>query len=99
MSAQRGRTQRECWAARSNYPVGGLAGKLTSRNSIARRYMGMDTDLILERQAPRRRFLESAGGTRVEAFGRLEWLLLTSIALIWGSSFVLIDVGLDSLRP
>ncbi|HEV2756916.1 MAG TPA: DMT family transporter [Actinomycetota bacterium] len=59
----------------------------------------MDADVILEQQAPRRRFLESAGGTRVEAFGRLEWLLLTSIALIWGSSFVLIDVGLDSLRP
>jgi drug/metabolite transporter (DMT)-like permease len=61
--------------------------------------MSMDADVILEQQAPRRRFLESAGGTRVEAFGRLEWLLLASIALIWGSSFVLIDVGLDSFRP
>ncbi|HYP23246.1 MAG TPA: DMT family transporter [Actinomycetota bacterium] len=58
----------------------------------------MDADVILEGQ-PRRRFLESASGTRVEAFGRFEWLLLTSIALIWGSSFVLIDVGLDSFRP
>lgn len=59
----------------------------------------MDADLILEGQAPRRRFLESAGGTRVEAFGRFEWVLLTSIALIWGSSFVLIDVALGSFRP
>lgn len=61
--------------------------------------MTMDADLILEEPAPRRRFLESGAGTRTDAFGGLEWILLTSIALIWGSSFVLIDIGLDSFRP
>ncbi|HEX2293740.1 MAG TPA: DMT family transporter [Actinomycetota bacterium] len=50
-------------------------------------------------KAQRPRLLASAGGTRTEAFGRFEWGLLASIALIWGSSFVLIDVGLDSFRP
>lgn len=58
----------------------------------------MSTQTISPEQT-RRRFLESAGGTRTEAFARLEWTLLASIALIWGSSFVLIDLGLDSFRP
>lgn len=60
--------------------------------------MAMSADVITHEQA-RRRFLESAAGTRAEAFGRLEWSLLASIAVIWGSSFVLIDIGLDSFRP
>lgn len=58
----------------------------------------MDTETLAPEHS-RRRFLESAGGIRTEAFARLEWSLLASIALIWGSSFVLIDVGLDSFRP
>lgn len=58
----------------------------------------MSTQTISPEQA-RRRFLESAGGTRTEAFARAEWTLLASIAVIWGSSFVLIDVALDSFRP
>lgn len=60
--------------------------------------MAMDAEILTPEQA-RRRFLESAGGTRTEAFGRLEWTLLASIALIWGSSFVLIDLALESFRP
>src|SRR5688572_11702424 len=61
--------------------------------------MGMDAEIVVSQERVRRRFLESAGGTRTEAFARGEWTLLASIALIWGSSFVLIDVGLGSFRP
>lgn len=48
---------------------------------------------------PKSRFLESGAGTRLEAFGPFEWGLLAAIASIWGSSFVLIHVGLESFRP
>ncbi len=58
----------------------------------------MDSDLLSPPGA-RARLLQSGSGTRTEAFGRFEWALLASIALIWGSSFVLIDVALDSFRP
>jgi len=33
------------------------------------------------------------------AYGPQEWGLLTAVALIWGSSFVLIEVGLDAFAP
>lgn len=49
--------------------------------------------------AERRRLLESGSGTRLEAFGAIEWALLAGISLIWGSSFFLIDIALESLRP
>ncbi len=38
-------------------------------------------------------------GTHRDAFGTSEWGLLTGIALIWGSSFVFIAIGLDAFRP
>jgi drug/metabolite transporter (DMT)-like permease len=47
----------------------------------------------------RRKFFESGSGTRTEAFGAMEWGLLAAAALIWGSSFVLIELGLESFRP
>jgi drug/metabolite transporter (DMT)-like permease len=47
----------------------------------------------------RRRLLEVGSGSRSEAFGAQEWLLLSSIAVIWGSSFLFIDIGLEAFRP
>ncbi|MDF2742264.1 MAG: family transporter, partial [Actinomycetia bacterium] len=48
---------------------------------------------------PPRRLLETGRGSRAESFGATEWLLLASVALIWGSSFLFIDIGLEALRP
>ena len=45
-----------------------------------------------------RRLLEAGSGRRTEAFGPQEWLL-SGIALIWGSSFLFIDIGLETFRP
>lgn len=47
----------------------------------------------------RRRLLETAHGTRPEAFGPTEWGLLSAIALIWGSSFLWMEIGLDAFSP
>jgi drug/metabolite transporter (DMT)-like permease len=43
--------------------------------------------------------LRSAEGSRPQAFGLAEWGLLTGVALIWGSSFVLIAYALESFSP
>lgn len=48
---------------------------------------------------PRRRLVETAGGTITTAFGLTEWGLLSGVALIWGSSFLLIAIGLESFAP
>lgn len=45
------------------------------------------------------RMITTAPGTRSEAFGPVEWGLLVSIGLIWGSSFVFIAEGLEAFRP
>ena len=49
---------------------------------------------------PRRpRLLTTSLGTNLDAFGWREWGLLAAIATIWGSSFVLMEIGLRSFAP
>ncbi len=59
----------------------------------------MTSEMVTSPPVPKSRFLQSGAGTRLEAFGPSEWGLLAIIASIWGSSFVLIDVALESFRP
>jgi drug/metabolite transporter (DMT)-like permease len=47
----------------------------------------------------RQRLLATGDGSSLEAFGTREWGLLAAIAVIWGSSFLLIDIGLRSFTP
>ncbi len=49
--------------------------------------------------APRSSLPSTSRGTNLEAFGAVEWSLLGGIALIWGSSFFFVAVGLDALAP
>lgn len=49
---------------------------------------------------PRRSlFFATAVGTQRGPFGWVEWLLLGGVAIIWGSSYLLIAIGLESLDP
>lgn len=41
----------------------------------------------------------TAGRGSADAFAPLDWGLLAAVALMWGASFLLIDVGLDGLHP
>jgi uncharacterized membrane protein len=43
--------------------------------------------------------LSTSAGTNLEAFGSLEWVLLASIALIWGTSFLFMAIGLEAFEP
>ncbi len=45
------------------------------------------------------RLLTTSHGTNREAFTAADWGLFTSLALIWGSSFLFIAIGLDAFHP
>ena len=45
------------------------------------------------------RILHTAPGSRPQAFGPVEWGLLASVSLMWGSSFLFIAIGVDSFAP
>src|SRR5919198_285100 len=45
------------------------------------------------------RLLSTTAGTHLGAFAALDWALFCSIGLIWGSSFLLIAVGLEAFEP
>lgn len=47
----------------------------------------------------RHRLPATASGTNLEDFGTAEWALLAAIAVMWGSSFLFMAIGLESLRP
>lgn len=48
---------------------------------------------------PTSRLPTTSSGTNREAFGGTEWSLLAAIALIWGSSFLFMAVGLEAFAP
>ena len=43
--------------------------------------------------------LSTARGSKLGPFGLVEWALLSGVALSWGSTFLLTEVGLESLAP
>lgn len=45
------------------------------------------------------RLLTTSHGTNREAFTTRDWILFVSLALIWGSSFLFIAIGLDAFHP
>ena len=45
------------------------------------------------------RVLSTSRGTHAGAFAPTDWTRFLSLALIWGSSFVLIAEGLDAFEP
>jgi drug/metabolite transporter (DMT)-like permease len=45
------------------------------------------------------RVITTAPGSRAEPFGPVEWSLLASIGLMWGSSFIFIAEGLEAFEP
>lgn len=49
--------------------------------------------------APRRRLLEAGEGASFDAFAPRDWGFIAAIAVTWGSSFLFIAIGLDSLAP
>lgn len=46
-----------------------------------------------------RRILSTSEGANREAFSLADWSLFASISLIWGSSFLLMAIGLDAFAP
>ena len=49
--------------------------------------------------AESRKILSTSEGVNREAFSPLDWTLFFSVALIWGSSFLLMDIGLEAFEP
>jgi drug/metabolite transporter (DMT)-like permease len=45
------------------------------------------------------RILSTSAGTHTQAFGSAEWALFSSLSLIWGASFLFMDMGLDAFHP
>lgn len=53
----------------------------------------------IREEAARRSVLTTSVGTHRGAFAAGDWVLFASIGLIWGSSFLLIALGLDAFEP
>lgn len=49
--------------------------------------------------APQRKLFEQSTAANDGSFTPQDWGLFLSVALIWGSSFLLIDIGLDAFPP
>jgi drug/metabolite transporter (DMT)-like permease len=46
-----------------------------------------------------RSILSTSAGRNLGAFERRDWAAFVAISLIWGSSFLFIDIGLDAFQP
>ena len=46
-----------------------------------------------------RRILSTAASTNQGPFSAADWALFCAISLIWGASFLLMDIGLEAFRP
>ncbi len=56
-------------------------------------------ELAADETAGTRRLLTTSAGTHLGSFTRLDWAIFLSIGGIWGSSFLLIAIGLDAFEP
>jgi drug/metabolite transporter (DMT)-like permease len=54
---------------------------------------------IEQQPSTSRRVLSTTAGTHLGAFTGLDWVIFCSIGGIWGSSFLLIAIGLDAFEP
>lgn len=45
------------------------------------------------------RLITTSPGTRTQAFGLRDWALLGTTALMWGSAYLFIEIGLEGLEP
>ncbi len=52
---------------------------------------------LRQTKRPRSGLIETAEASTPEAFGGAEWGLLAAVALLWGSAYLLIEFGLESL--
>lgn len=53
----------------------------------------------MTKDTQRTRILSTSEGLNREAFSAMDWALFVSISLIWGSSFLLMAIGLDAFAP
>lgn len=60
---------------------------------------GYDAAVTSPRTIPRSSLPATASGTNVHAYTLTDWGLLAAIALIWGSSFLFMEIGLRAFEP
>ncbi|MGZ8593750.1 MAG: DMT family transporter [Actinomycetota bacterium] len=58
-----------------------------------------EDEIVPEQPAVRRGLLTTSAGTHLGAFTPLDWAMFVSIGAIWGSSFLLIAIGLEDFEP
>ncbi|MCU1354122.1 MAG: family transporter [Acidimicrobiales bacterium] len=78
-------------------PIAGTSG--ADAVAVAGEGAGAPGDLTAGGTARSRRLISTAEGTSSAHFSARDWVLLLIPAAVWGSSFLLIAVGLDALAP